>query len=128
MSAWDCVFCAIITGDAPAPKYLTEMGEHCVVFEPLNPVTPGHLLVVPKRHVDNAAEDPNLTADVMRAASVMAGKFPAANIITSLGADATQTVFHLHIHVVPRRPADGLHLPWTGQRPTPTRLDGDSNE
>ncbi|OHT47970.1 hypothetical protein BKG71_25700 [Mycobacteroides chelonae] len=38
-----------------------------------------------------------------------------ANVITSIGPDATQTVFHTHIHVVPRRENDGLHLPWTGQ-------------
>lgn len=111
-----CVFCDIIAGSAPAPKHLAEMGEHCVVFEPLNPVTPGHLLVVPKRHVDNAAEDPHLTGKVMLAASVMAGKFPSANIITSIGAAATQSVTHLHLHVVPRREGDGLALPWTGQK------------
>lgn len=123
----DCVFCDIVAGAAdPMPKHFSEMGAHSVVFEPLGPVTPGHLLVVPKRHVDNAAEDPNLTADVMRAAAVLAGKFPAANIITSIGAAATQTIFHLHIHVVPRRPGDGLILPWTNQhRPAPTHLDGE---
>lgn len=112
----DCVFCDIITGDSPAPKHYTTMGAHSVVFEPRHPVTPGHLLVVPKKHVANAAEDPGLTANVALAAAVLAGKFPAANIITSIGADATQSVFHLHIHVVPRRPGDGLHLPWTGQK------------
>jgi histidine triad (HIT) family protein len=110
-----CVFCDIVNGEAPAPKHLAEMGEHCVVFEPLSPVTPGHLLVVPKMHADNAAENPPLTGKVMLAASVMAGKFPSANIITSIGAAATQSVAHLHLHVVPRRVGDGLHLPWTGQ-------------
>lgn len=109
------MFCDIVVGEAPCPRHFAEMGEHSVVFEPLNPVTPGHLLVVPKRHVDNAAEDPKLTAKVMLAASVMAGKFPSANIITSIGAPATQRVHHLHLHVVPRREGDGLHLPWTGQ-------------
>ena len=111
----DCVFCDFITGDAPKPKLYSEMGIYSVVFEPLNPVTPGHLLVVPKAHVENAATDPQLAANVMLSASVLAGKFPAANIITSLGRDATQSVFHLHLHVVPRRLGDGLHLPWTGQ-------------
>jgi histidine triad (HIT) family protein len=123
----DCVFCDIIAGTAdPMPMHFAEMGAHSVVFEPLGPVTPGHLLVVPKRHVDNAVENPNLTADVMLAAAVLAGKFPAANIITSIGAAASQSIFHLHIHVVPRRPGDGLVLPWTGQQPVSTHLEGDN--
>lgn len=111
----DCVFCDIIAGDAPAPRHFNTMDEHSVVFEPLNPVTAGHLLVVPKRHVRDATEDIDLTAKVMRAAAWMAKQWSAANLITSIGAEATQTRFHLHIHVVPRRPGDGLVLPWTGQ-------------
>lgn len=121
----DCVFCDIAAGRVDKmPSHFADIGDS-VIFEPLNPVTSGHLLVVPKRHVRNAAEDPGLTASVMRAASVLAGTWPAANIITSLGRVATQSVFHLHIHVVPRRPGDGLHLPWTGQAPAPTHLDGE---
>src|SRR4029077_15835471 len=87
-----------------------------VTFEPLNPVTPGHLLVVPCAHVIDAPTAPAITAEVMRQAAEIAGKLTtASNIIASIGASATQTVFHLHVHVVPRRPGDGLHLPWTGQ-------------
>lgn len=84
-----------------------------VRFAPLNPVTEGHMLFVPMRHVQDALTDPRLTGLVMAAASNYA--WPDCNIITSVGAAATQTVFHLHLHVVPRRPDDGLALPWTGQ-------------
>lgn len=85
------------------------------VFEPLNPVVPGHLLVVPDTHVRDAAEDPDVAAGAMEVAATIAQRYTAANIITSIGADATQSVFHLHAHVVPRRPGDGLLLPWSGQ-------------
>lgn len=91
-----------------------------IVFEPLNPVTPGHMLVVPRRHVRDAMEDPEVTARVFQVAAEYARYrslpgFGQFNFISSAGEDATQTVFHLHVHVVPRRRDDGLVLPWTGQ-------------
>jgi histidine triad (HIT) family protein len=88
---------------------------HGVVFSPLNPVTRGHVLVVPSVHVPHAAFDPKFTAEVMRCAAELADVVGDCNIITSVGPAATQTVEHLHVHVVPRRPGDGLPLPWTGQ-------------
>jgi len=111
MSTNGCVFCLKV-----AEAGFARAGD-VVTFEPLNPVTPGHLLVVPRRHVADAAEDPDVTAQAMRSAAVLARAIGGdCNIITSRGPMATQTVFHLHIHVVPRREGDGLHLPWTGQR------------
>lgn len=87
-----------------------------VAFAPLNPVVPGHVLVVPRMHVPDAAADPEVTAATMRRASqIMRGFGGDWNVITSVGAAATQTVFHLHVHLVPRRDGDGLALPWTGQ-------------
>jgi histidine triad (HIT) family protein len=83
-----------------------------VSFEPLGPVVPGHLLVVPKRHVTDARVDPAVTADTYRVAALLAREAGECNLITSVGAAATQSVFHLHVHVVPRRPSDGLRLPW----------------
>jgi len=86
-----------------------------VFFEPLSPVTPGHLLFVPVRHVSDALADPYMTALTMEIASRWAAGHAdtqSCNLITSVGTPATQTVKHLHIHVVPRRPGDGLLLPW----------------
>jgi len=111
-----CVFCDRIaegdyverSNDGIAPS---------VIFEPLNPVTPGHYLVVPVLHVTDALEFPRVTGAVMEYAVLMAQRigFESCNLITSTGSAATQTVMHLHIHIVPRREGDGLHLPWTGQ-------------
>ena len=107
-----CVFCQRIAVGAYDP---TAVGD-VVSFEPLNPVTPGHRLFVPRRHVPDAAADAALTGQVFTAAAVVAAAGDGAfNLITSAGATATQTVFHLHVHYVPRRWGDGLRLPWTGQ-------------
>jgi histidine triad (HIT) family protein len=76
---------------------------------PLRPVTPGHLLVIPYDHVDDALADPEISAIVMRRASEIA-PYPC-NLITSVGREATQSVFHLHLHIVPRAKDDGLALP-----------------
>ena len=90
-----------------------DIGESFLSIWPLNPVTEGHLLVVPRRHVRDASDDPALAARAFQIAAQWASQHESANIITSKGAAATQTVFHLHIHVVPRRAGDGLALPWS---------------
>lgn len=109
----DCVFCRIVDGEAPA-TVVAEWSE-AIAIVPINPVTDGHVLVLPFAHVADATTSPHVTAAVMRRAAEYAERHQAVNLITSRGRDATQTVFHLHVHVVPRRAGDGLALPWTGQ-------------
>lgn len=113
----DCVFCNVLA-NVPAEVEMHPLpnGECVWVFEPLNPVVPGHLLVVPYVHVQSAIEDPAVTGAAAEVAATVAQRYPSANIITSIGTPATQSVFHLHWHVVPRRESDGLHLPWTDQQ------------
>jgi histidine triad (HIT) family protein len=110
----DCPFCdqAKIRA-ADIEQHFAADGSLVRVFEPLGGVTPGHVLVVPDKHVSDATEDPYTTSMVMGVAAKVAQRFPAANIITSIGSPATQTVFHLHVHVVPRYAGDGLMLPWS---------------
>lgn len=88
----------------------------CWVFEPLNPVVEGHLLVVNKHHTEDFTDNQDVFAETCRVASSVAklkgGDF---NLITSKGKNATQSVFHCHIHLVPRKENDGLFLPWTNQ-------------
>jgi histidine triad (HIT) family protein len=92
-----------------------------VRFAPLNPVTPGHLLFVPKRHITGPQDDPWLAGVVCQTAALHARTasqdhdVTAWNVIINDGPAASQTVFHLHVHLVPRTPDDGLKLPWTGQ-------------
>ena len=105
----DCVFCSILAGNAPAT--IVREWEDAIAIVPLNPVTEGHILVMPRTHVSDALENPEITAQTMKRASEIA-KAPC-NLITSVGAAATQTIFHLHIHVIPRVEGDGLSLPWS---------------
>lgn len=106
-----CVFCQRVV----AGEY-DEGDRDAVIFSPRTPVTTGHRLIVPRLHVANAADDPDVTAAAMRLAAVYAVRSGEDfNLITSRGSAATQTVFHLHIHFVPRHENDGLTLPWTGQ-------------
>ncbi|WP_176459386.1 MULTISPECIES: HIT family protein [unclassified Rhodococcus (in: high G+C Gram-positive bacteria)] len=88
-----------------------------VSFEPLNPVVPGHRLFVPVEHAEDAAASPwRAGSACMAAAEYVRHHEIDANIITSIGAAATQTIRHTHVHVVPRALNDGLALPWTGQK------------
>lgn len=111
--ALDCVFCAIVAGEAPAAVVREWQGT--IAISPRHPVTPGHVLVIPREHVADVGIDLAVSARTMAAAAELAGELPAANVITSRGGAATQTVFHLHLHVVPRGEGDGLPLPWTPQ-------------
>ncbi len=111
-----CVFCDRIKACDYDDRSFDDVAPS-VIFQPLNPVTPGHYLVMPVAHVTDALEAPRITGATMEFAALWARRigFESCNLITSVGAPATQTVRHLHIHIVPRRPDDGLHLPWTGQ-------------
>lgn len=118
-SATPCVFCEIIAGREPVEWILHPDTWHdAVAFVPLGPVTEGHCLIVPKVHVKDFAEDPEVYAAVSRRASQLMHWTPRPmNVITSLGKEATQSVFHLHVHLVPRVENDGLALPWySGKR------------
>jgi histidine triad (HIT) family protein len=111
----DCVFCQILDGQAPA-DVVYEFTD-AIVIVPRHPVTPGHLLVIPRVHVQDAAEDPKVTADAAYvAAHVLKSSGGDANLIADVGPAASMTVPHLHWHLVPRREGDGLALPWTGQK------------
>ena len=112
----DCPFCAIVNDGAPVD--LVAHWPNVWAITPLNPVTPGHVLVITTVHVTDVAEDPAISSSVMLRAAQYAQGRGACNLITSLGADASQSVFHLHLHYVPRRPGDRLALPWTGQVPS----------
>lgn len=104
----DCVFCRIVTGREPA-SVVAEWPD-AVAIVPLSPVTPGHVLVIPRAHVADFRDDPDVTALTARRASEIAPH--PSNLITSAGREATQSVFHLHLHIVPRAEGDGLALPW----------------
>jgi len=114
----ECPFCEIVAGRAPAE--IVHEWEDALAIVPLNPVVEGHLLVIPKIHVADVGHVPDVSAIAMkRAAQVAASQW--CNVITSRGRVATQSVFHLHLHVVPRAEGDGLALPWDPSGAGPVR-------
>jgi histidine triad (HIT) family protein len=113
-----CIFCKIVAGELPATK--VDEDDRTIAFMDINPGTRGHALVIPKAHVrDLIAIDPEELGAVTRAAQRLAKRMPDAlgvdgvNLINSCGAAAWQTVFHFHLHVIPRYADDTMRLPWT---------------
>lgn len=108
----DCVFCKIVSGEGPVQ--VVYQWKDAIAIRPLNPICTGHVLVIPNQHVMDALEDPGVTGLVFARAAQIA-PYPC-NLITSVGTGATQTVMHLHVHIVPRQDGDGLLLPWSVQQ------------
>ena len=114
----DCLFCKIVAGDIPATRVRED--ERTVAFMDINPGTRGHMLVVPRTHSDDlltiGEEDLAACFAAAKELAALATERLGAtgvNLLNSCGRDAWQTVFHFHVHVVPRYPADPLELPWT---------------
>ncbi|MFF6913619.1 HIT domain-containing protein [Streptomyces sp. NPDC012466] len=99
-------------GLAPA-RVLRDWSDALAILPHGGGVTSGHVLVLPKTHVPDVAADPLVSAATMRRVAELAAEAGDCNVITSRGAAATQTVPHMHVHLVPRRHGDGLLLPWT---------------
>jgi histidine triad (HIT) family protein len=102
------------------PAAIIDQDERTVAFMDISPATRGHLLVVPRRHARNLLEiEPDdlqatiLTAQRMASRAVERLDADGVNLLNSCGRAAWQTVFHFHVHVIPRYEGDPLRLPWT---------------
>jgi histidine triad (HIT) family protein len=121
----DCLFSKIVAGEVPSTRVHED--DRTIAFMDINPATRGHLLVIPREHAtdvrDIPAEDLHAVVDVVqRLARTVVEKLGAdgVNLLNSTGRAAWQTVFHFHLHVIPRYEGDPLRLPWT---PEPGDLD-----
>ena len=125
--AADCIFCAIVAGDAPAQ--VIDSDEHTVAFMDIAPATRGHALVIPRNHAADLMEisDEDL-GHTIAAAQRLARKLeqtlePAGfNVLNACGRAAWQTVFHFHLHVIPRYDDDPLELPWVPSQGDPDEI------
>ena len=127
MQESDCLFCGIVAGDVPAQ--IVDSDEHTVAFMDINPATPGHALVVPRAHsvdlMDIPEEDLERTS---RAAQRLASRMDEAldadgfNILHASRSAAWQTVFHFHLHVIPRYDDDPLELPYVPREGDPDEI------
>jgi histidine triad (HIT) family protein len=121
----DCIFCKIVAGELPAQ--IIAQDERTVSFMDINPATRGHALVIPREHATDLLEvGPDDLEATVRAAQTLAGRMvqslgaDGVNLLNSCGAPAWQTVFHFHVHVIPRYRDDPLQLPWI---PSPGDMD-----
>ncbi|MDE7014040.1 MAG: HIT family protein [Kineothrix sp.] len=124
----DCIFCKIANGDIPS-KELYEDDEFKVILD-LGPATKGHALILPKNHYANLFELPDEDASkVMLLAKKMAGRMAEKlgcdgfNLVQNNGKAAGQTVFHFHLHLIPRYEDDGQTLGWKPLEPTQEELE-----
>lgn len=117
MANEDCIFCKIVAGEIPSFKLYED--EHTLAFMDINPANRGHALTIPKAHTPNLFEAPD---EILASAVATARKVAKAvqktvnpdgiNLVQANGPGAAQSVFHLHLHVVPRFTDDNLKLNW----------------
>ena len=124
----DCVFCRIVARQIPAT--VVHEDEHTIAFMDLGQVNPGHVLVTLKAHAENLfALEEKQAAAIAVAASRIARAIRAAfapqglSVYQANGAAAGQTVFHYHVHLVPRYEGDGMALSWPVKNPPRDRLE-----
>jgi histidine triad (HIT) family protein len=127
VAAAGCIFCSIVAGDSPA--YVIAEDERTLAFLDIFPLTPGHTLVIPKQHADDLLDAaPDDVAAVARMAQRVAQRVraelsaPGVNLLQATGAIALQTVFHLHVHVLPRYPDDGFRVSFDRRPGDPAAL------
>lgn len=124
----NCIFCKIIGGEIPS-HVLYEDEQFKVILD-VNPATKGHALILPKEHYANLYELPEETAaDAMKLAQRMMRKMTEKldcdgfNIVQNNGEAAGQTVFHFHMHLIPRYKNDGEILKYIAGDPGPEELE-----
>jgi histidine triad (HIT) family protein len=123
----DCVFCKIVARQIPATVVFED--EHTLAFMDIGQVNPGHVLVAVKKHAENLyALDDTQASAVLRVAARLARAIRDAfnpeglSVYQANGKAAGQTVFHYHVHLVPRHEGDGMALTWPVKNPPREKL------
>ena len=123
----DCIFCAIVAGEIPAATVYED--EHVLAFMDIAPANPGHTLVIPKQHYRNIFDMPaEVGSQIMQAAIPIANAIRAAlnpdglNLFQANEPAAFQTVFHFHLHLIPRWESDSIRSPWRPREGSPEEI------
>jgi histidine triad (HIT) family protein len=129
----DCIFCKILAGELPAT--IVDEDERTVSFMDINPATRGHVLVIPRAHSEDLM---SIDLDDLCAVAVASQRQAArakerlradgVNLVNSCGSVAWQTVFHFHVHVIPRYSGDPLRLPWVPAPGDPAEIAAAAQE
>jgi histidine triad (HIT) family protein len=129
----DCIFCKIVAGELPAT--IVDEDERTLAFMDIAPATRGHVLVIPRAHsadlLDVDAEDLGAVALAAQRVAQSAKERLGAdgvNLLNSCGVAAWQTVFHFHVHVIPRYEDDPLRLPWVPAAGDPAQITAAAQE
>ena len=122
-----CIFCRLVAGEIPSARVYED--DLVIAFMDIAQVNPGHVLIAPKRHAPNLFEiTPEEAAAVMQTAQKMAEAVriafdpPGLTLLQANGKEGEQTVFHFHLHVLPRHANDGVGLNWPRKEPAPEVL------
>jgi histidine triad (HIT) family protein len=129
----DCIFCKVIAGELPGE--IVDSDERTVTVMDINPATRGHVVVIPREHSPDllSVSEEDLAA-TMQAARRIAARMretlePAGfNVLSNVGRAAWQSIFHFHVHVIPRYPDDPLQLPWLPKGADPAELAAVASE
>jgi histidine triad (HIT) family protein len=123
----DCLFCGIVAGDVPAQ--IVDSDEHTLAFMDINPATRGHALVIPRAH---SADITEILPEDLERTTIAAQRLVARmertlapdgfNVLNACRPAAWQTVFHFHLHVIPRYEDDPLKLPWIPRGAEPDEI------
>jgi histidine triad (HIT) family protein len=129
----DCIFCKIVAGELPAQ--IIDEDQRTIAFMDISPATRGHALVIPREHardlLEVSREDLEATISaVQRVARRISERLrtDGLNVLNSCGAAAWQTVFHFHVHVIPRYDGDPLRLPWIPSAGDPHEIEAVARE
>jgi histidine triad (HIT) family protein len=133
MAEADCIFCKILAGELPAQ--IVDEDEHTIAFMDIAPATRGHTLVIPRKHATDLL---GIERDDLQAVAVAAQRLAqrakerlgadGVNLLNSCGSAAWQTVFHFHVHVIPRYSDDPLRLPWVPEQGDPAQIAAAAQE
>ena len=124
----DCIFCKLVAGQIPSTRVYED--EHTLAFMDIGHVNPGHVLVAVKKHAANIFElEQGQSEAVARACRKIAHALKKAfepeglSVYQANGKAAGQTVFHYHVHVLPRHAGDGMDLVWPVKNPPREQLE-----
>jgi histidine triad (HIT) family protein len=123
----DCIFCKVVAGEIPGE--VVDSDERTVTVMDINPATRGHVVVIPREHAENllSVSEDDLTATMDAARRIVERmqetlRPDGFNVLNNMGRAAWQSIFHFHVHVIPRYADDPLRLPWLPEPADPAEL------
>jgi histidine triad (HIT) family protein len=129
----DCIFCKVVAGEIPGE--IVDSDDRTVTVMDINPATRGHVVVIPREHAEDllTVSDEDLDATMAAVRRITARMRETLdpdgfNVLNNMGRAAWQSIFHFHVHVIPRYRDDPLQLPWLPEPADPAELASVASE